>query len=217
MKMEQKVQTQIQLTNAQAKVVAMIKGNNVRETVKAQHDAGKLRLGQDFMYIRRAVTGLGGSSQTIELVDQTKATTRGLTSLNSGRIPAEQAAGAVAGIIIRFAREDKAITNPALAGYNNTSISADFKELLNSEVEVTLPSGKVRIPVCALLPASASPEGLLSDAGNVYELEVPLVYYGNDSVQVNILTPDGYTALSGSTYSYFCEVIFKTVSFYNKA
>lgn len=216
--MEQnKVQTQIALTNAQAKALNLIKGGSVREDVKLQQQTNKLRLGQDFMYVRRAVTGLGGSAQTIELVDQTKSTTRGLTSLNSGRIPNEQAAGAIAGIFIRFSRELAAVTNPALAAYSNTSINGDFKELLNSELEIQLPSGKVRVPLCALLPASASPEGLISDPGNVYELELPMMYYGNDSVQVNLLTPDGYTALSGATYSYFVEVVFKTVSFYNKA
>lgn len=216
--MEQnKVQTQIAFTNAQAKTVNLIKAGSVREDVRLQQQNGKLRLGQDFIYIRRAVTGLGGSAQTIELVDQTKVTTRGLTSLNSGRIPNEQAAGAIAGVFIRFSREDKAVTNPALAAYSNTSISADFKELLNSELEIQLPSGKVRVPLCALLPASASPEGLISDANNVYELELPMLYYGNDSIQLNLLTPDGYTALSAATYSYFVEVLLKTVSFYNKS
>lgn len=212
-----RVTTDVQLNNAQAKTLLQVKSGQTRKGFAESFNANNFRLGEGFQYIRRRVNSLGGASQNIDLVSSADKVTRGITTFDAGKFNGSEAAGSIASIGIRFAREAAAVTSPSKAGYSATNVNADFKGLLNCELVINIAGKEVsRAPISYILPASASPLGLVSDETNVYELPVPALYYKDDTVQVSVECSADFAVLASEDYSYFVEVFMKTVTFNNK-
>lgn len=211
------VRNEVQLTNAQAKTLLRVKAGETRKAFLEAFNAKNFQLGEGFQYVRRRVNSLGGANQNIDLVLSGDKAKRGICTFESGKFNGPEQGGSIAAIGIRFAREADTVTSPSKAGYSATSISGDFKALLNCDLVINI-AGKVvnRVPLSYILPASASPLGLVSDETNVYELPIPALYYKDDTVQVSIECSDDFEVLTSEDYSYFVEVFMKTVTFNNK-